>query len=30
LVNLGAAVVSGAKMIASEPKAFLNAVRARP
>ena len=30
VVNIGAAVVSGAKMIASEPKAFLDAVRARP
>jgi hypothetical protein len=29
-VNLGAAVVSGVKMIASEPKAFFNAVLARP
>lgn len=30
VVNLGAAVVSGARMIASEPKAFLDAVLARP
>jgi NAD(P)-dependent dehydrogenase (short-subunit alcohol dehydrogenase family) len=30
LVNLGAAVVSGAKMAASEPKAFLDAMLARP
>jgi hypothetical protein len=30
LVNLGAAVVSGAKMAASEPKAFLDSVLARP
>jgi len=29
-VNLGAAVVSGVKMVAAEPKAFLNAVLARP
>ena len=30
LVNLGAAVVSGARMVAKDPKAFLDAVRARP
>ena len=30
LVNLGAAVVSGAKMAAAEPRAFFDAVRARP
>jgi NAD(P)-dependent dehydrogenase (short-subunit alcohol dehydrogenase family) len=30
LVNLGAAVVAGTRMIAQEPKAFLDAVRARP
>jgi NAD(P)-dependent dehydrogenase (short-subunit alcohol dehydrogenase family) len=30
LVNLGAAVVSGARMVAKDPKAFLDAVLARP
>jgi NAD(P)-dependent dehydrogenase (short-subunit alcohol dehydrogenase family) len=30
LVNLGAAVVAGAKMVATEPKAFIDALLARP
>ena len=30
VVNLGAAVVAGVKMVAADPKAFFTALRARP